>query len=83
MKSTTLRRSNITREKVQMMEALNRYNRQHQDEDFYKSQNRKRYLFYLLENGDYNFSTKDASVYNLYSSFCADIKYMKYAAILE
>ena len=40
MKSTTLRRSNITKEKVQMMEALSRYNRQHQDEDFYKTQNR-------------------------------------------
>jgi hypothetical protein len=34
MKSTTLRRSNITREKVAMMEALSRYNREHQDEDF-------------------------------------------------
>ena len=37
----------------------------HDYQDFYKSQNRKRYLFYLLKNGDYNFSTKDASVYNL------------------
>ena len=45
--------------------------------------NRNRYLFFLLKNGDYNFSTKDASVYNLYSSFCASIKDMKYAAILE
>ena len=34
MKSTTLRRSNITREKVAMLEALSRYNREHQDEDF-------------------------------------------------
>ena len=42
MKSTTLRRSNITREKVAMMEALSRYNRQHQDEDFYKAQNKTR-----------------------------------------
>ena len=44
MKSTTLRRSNITREKVAMMEALSRYNRQHQDEDFYKAQNKTREL---------------------------------------
>ena len=51
--------------------------------DFYKSQNRRRYLFFLLKNGDYNFSTKDSSVYNLYSAFCASIKDMKYAAILE
>lgn len=50
MKSTTLRRSNITREKVQMMEALNRYNRQHQDEDFYKSQNKTRELDALWQS---------------------------------
>ena len=55
----------------------------HDYHDFYKSQNRKRYLFFLLKNGDYNFSTKDSSVYNLYSAFCASIKDMKYAAILE
>lgn len=40
MKGTTLRRSNITREKVRMMEALSRYDRQHQDEDFYRTQNK-------------------------------------------
>lgn len=50
MKSTTLRRSNITREKVQMMEALNRYNHQHQDEDFYKSQNKTRELDVLWQS---------------------------------
>ena len=50
MKSSTLRRSNITREKVQMMEALSRYNRQHQDEDFYKSQNKTRELDALLQS---------------------------------
>ena len=55
----------------------------HDYHDFYKSQNRRRYLFFLLKNGDYNFSTKDSSVYNLYSAFCASIKDMKYAAILE
>ena len=44
MKSTTLRRSNITREKVAMMEALNRYNREHQDEDFYRRQSKSREL---------------------------------------
>ena len=41
MKSSTLRRSNITREKVAMMEALSRYNRQHQDEDFYRNVSEK------------------------------------------
>ena len=44
MKSTTLRRSNITREKVAMMEALNRYNRTHQDEDYYRAQSKNREL---------------------------------------
>ena len=50
MKSTTLRRSNITREKVQMMEALNRYNRQHQEEDFYRTQNKNRELDALWQS---------------------------------
>ena len=50
MKSTTLRRSNITREKVQMMEALSRYNSQHQDEDFYKAQNKTRELDVLWQS---------------------------------
>ena len=50
MKSSTLRRSNITREKVQMMEALSRYNRQHQDEDFYKSQNKTKELDVLWQS---------------------------------
>ena len=51
--------------------------------EYYKSNNKRRYLFYLLKNGDYNFSTKDPSVYNVYSSFGANISEMKYAAILE
>ena len=50
MKSTTLRRSNITREKVAMMEALNRYNREHQDEDFYRNQSKNRELDALWQN---------------------------------
>jgi len=50
MKSTTLRRSNITREKVAMMEALSRYNRQHQDEDFYKAQSKTRELDVLWQS---------------------------------
>ena len=50
MKSTTLRRSNITREKIAMMEALSRYNRQHQDEDFYKAQNKTRELDVLWQS---------------------------------
>lgn len=50
MKSTTLRRSNITREKVAMMEALNRYNRAHQDEDFYRTQSKSRELDALWQS---------------------------------
>ncbi len=50
MKSTTLRRSNITREKVAMMEALNRYNREHQDTDFYRTQSKNRELDALWQS---------------------------------
>ena len=51
--------------------------------EYYKSNNRRRYLFYLLKNGDYNFSTKDGSVYDVYVAFAASLTGMKYAAILE
>lgn len=50
MKSTTLRRSNITREKVAMMEALGRYNRNHQNEDFYMTQSKNKELDALWES---------------------------------
>ena len=50
MRSTTLRRSNITREKVAMMEALTRYNREHQDEDFYRKQSKSRELDALWQS---------------------------------
>ena len=50
MNSTTLRRSNITREKVAMMEALSRYNREHQDEDFYRKQSKNRELDALWQS---------------------------------
>ena len=50
MNNTTLRRSNITREKVAMMEALNRYNREHQDEDFYRKQSKNKELDALWQS---------------------------------
>lgn len=50
MKSTTLRRSNITKEKVAMMEALNRYNSRHQDDEYYKSNNRSKDLDVLWQS---------------------------------
>ena len=50
MKSTTLRRSNITREKVAMLEALNQYNRNHQDEDFYRNQSKNKELDALWQS---------------------------------
>ncbi len=50
MKSSTLRRSNITREKVAMLEALSRYNRDHQDEDFYRTQSKNRELDALWQS---------------------------------
>ena len=55
----------------------------HDYHGYYKSENKRRYLFYLLKNGDYNFSTKDGSVYDVYSAFSASRTGMKYAAILE
>ncbi len=63
MKSSTLRRSNITREKVQMMEALSRYNRQHQDEDFYKSQNKTREIDVLWQSFGVKRNEKAPQVY--------------------
>lgn len=50
MKSTTLRRSNITREKVAMLEALSRYNLAHQDEDFYRNQAKTREIDALWQS---------------------------------
>lgn len=50
MRSTTLRRSNITKEKVAMLEALNRYNREHQDEDFYRTQSKNKELDALWQS---------------------------------
>ena len=50
MKSTTLRRSNITREKVAMLEALSRYNRDHMDEDFYRNQSKNKELDALWQS---------------------------------
>ena len=55
----------------------------HDYHGYYKSENKRRYLFYLLKNGDYNFSTKDVSVYDVYVAFAASMTDMKYAAILE
>ncbi len=51
--------------------------------EYYKSNNKRRYLFYLLKNGDYNFSIKDISVYDAYICFGSSLTDMKYAAILE
>ncbi len=50
MNNTTLRRSNITREKVAMMEALTRYNREHQDDDFYRKQSKDKELDALWQS---------------------------------
>lgn len=50
MKSTTLRRSNITKEKVAMMEALSNYNNQHRHEDFYQAQNKTKELEVLWQS---------------------------------
>ena len=48
--NTTLRRSGITKEKVAMMEALTRYNRAHEGEDFYRNQNKTKELDVLWQS---------------------------------
>ena len=63
MKSTTLRRSNITREKVAMLEALSRYNRDHQDEDFYRNQSKNRELDALWQSFGVKRNEKAPQVY--------------------
>ncbi len=50
MKSTTLRRSNITKEKVAMMEALNRYNSSHQERGYYRIQSKNKELDALWQS---------------------------------
>ena len=51
--------------------------------EFYKSEASERYIFIILENGEYNFSVNDDSVYDLYAGFCAPMFDSKYAALLE
>ena len=51
--------------------------------EYYTSEN-NRYLFYIIEEGDYNFATKDSAVYDLYVGFNASLENSEgYAAILE
>ena len=75
MKSTTLRRSNITREKVAMMEALTRYNNQHQNEDFYRAQNKTKELDVLWQSFGIkpNKSEKAPQVYFVTGLICGVI----------
>lgn len=75
MKSTTLRRSNITKEKVEMMEALTRYNIQHQDEDYYKAQSKTRELDVLWQSFGVksNKSEKAPQVYFVTGLICGVI----------
>lgn len=51
--------------------------------EYYKSNNKNRYLLYIMKNGDYNFSIKDISVYDAYICFGSSLTDMRYAAILE
>ena len=50
MKSTTLRRSNITREKIAMLEALNKYHEMHKSDVYYDAQIKTKELDALWEN---------------------------------
>ncbi len=50
MKGSTLRRSNLTREKMDMMRSINRYSAKHQDSSFYRDQSKERELDVLWQN---------------------------------
>ena len=50
MKGSTLRRSNLTREKMAMMQSLVNYSKIHQDTDFYREQSKERELDVLWQN---------------------------------
>ena len=50
MKGSTLRRSNLTREKMAMMQSLVNYSKVHQDTDFYREQSKERELDVLWQN---------------------------------
>ncbi len=50
MKGSTLRRSNLTREKMDMMRSLRNYSAKHQDSDFYREQSKERELDVLWQN---------------------------------
>ena len=50
MKGSTLRRSNLTREKMDMMRSINNYSARHQDSNFYRDQTKERELDVLWQN---------------------------------
>ena len=50
MKGSTLRRSNLTKEKMAMMQSLRNYSKTHQDNDFYREQTKERELDVLWQN---------------------------------
>ena len=50
MKGSTLRRSNLTKEKMAMMQSLANYSKLHQNKDFYREQSKERELDVLWQN---------------------------------
>lgn len=50
MKGTTLRRSNLTKENIAMMQSLANYSKIHQNKDFYREQSKERELDVLWQN---------------------------------
>ena len=50
MTGSTLRRSNLTKEKVAMMQSLANYNKLHENKDFYRAQSKERELDVLWQN---------------------------------
>ncbi len=61
MKGSTLRRSNLTKEKMDMMRSINNYSARHQDSSFYRDQTKERELDVLWQNFKVSHRTADKS----------------------
>ena len=61
MKGSTLRRSNLTKEKVAMMQSIANYSKLHQNKDFYREQSKERELDVLWQSFKVSHKPNDRS----------------------
>ncbi len=61
MKGSTLRRSNLTKEKIDMMRSINNYSIKHQDNSFYREQSKEHELDVLWQNFRVSHKSTDKS----------------------